>query len=68
MTKTEFRRESGKADINPNVYGLVLNTTFHTKDFNLVTDGKVVGIVWHEEWVKKVRYSPMWGENVDATS
>ena len=58
MTKSEFRQEAGKAGINPNIYGLIINECMYCMGCQ-VTGGKVVGIEWHEEWVtKKETYRP----------
>ena len=42
MTKTEFRREAGKAGINPNLYGVTIDLPLSTREGYRVSNGKVV--------------------------
>jgi len=64
MTKDEFRKEAAKAQVNPNIYGLIINKRFTSQ---CEAGAKVVGIVWHDEWKRATRYNCFLGRDVDAT-
>lgn len=67
MTKTEFKQAAGKAGVNPNIYGLVINKNLPARGCKQVYGGKVVGIEWYNEWITESQYSPMWGKKIDET-
>lgn len=50
MTKPEFRQEAGKAGINSNLYGVTIGFPLSTREGYRVSNGKVVGIAWFNEW------------------
>lgn len=56
MTKTEFRREAGKAGINPNLYAVTIDVPLPTRERIQVFNGKVIGIVWFDEWKAEKEY------------
>lgn len=62
MTKSEFRREACKAGINPNLYGVTINSGLWSKNMGQVFGGTVVGIVWFDEWKTKNEYHRELGE------
>lgn len=66
MTKSEFRKFASRAEVNPNAYGLIVNTGLPATCGRCPVGAKVVGITWYDEWVKASRWSCSLG-NVDDT-
>ena len=62
MTKPEFRQEAGKAGINPNLYGVTIDPYLPTREGVRVSNGKVTGIAWFNEWKTAREYRPGLGE------
>lgn len=62
MTKSEFTSAARKAGVNPNIYGLIIDRNLCARGGRHVTNGKVVGIEWFDEWKTEKEYSPGRGE------
>lgn len=62
MTKTEFCQEANRANINPNIFGLVINESIVSKYGVEVSGGKVIGIEWFDEWVAEKEWRRGLGE------
>lgn len=62
MTKTEFCQEAGKAGINSNLYGVTIDFPLSTREGYRVSNGKVVGIAWFNEWKTEKEYRPGLGK------
>ena len=58
MTKEEFALMAGKAGLEPELYGAVIDGPIRTKEGFPVSGGTVTGVEWLPAWKTESEYRP----------